>query len=60
MDDVAEARHTAISALNNDRFCLMLEQISDPRTSGALMTMRGDGAGTDFKSAQSSYSENSE
>ncbi len=41
----------------------MLEQISDPTASGALMTMRGDtaaGAGTDFKSAQSSYADNSE
>lgn len=62
-DDVAQARHTAISALNNDRFRVMLEQISDPTASGALMTMRGDtaaGAGTDFKSAQSSYADNSE
>jgi hypothetical protein len=31
MDDVAEARHTAISALNNARFRVMLEQISDRR-----------------------------
>ena len=62
-DDVAQARNTAISALNNDRFRVMLEQISDPSASGALMTMRGDtaaGAGTDFKSAQSSYADNSE
>ncbi|WP_457154951.1 hypothetical protein [Mesorhizobium sp. P5_C1] len=62
-DDVAQARNTAISALNNDRFRVMLEQISDPTASGALMTMRGDtaaGAGTDFKSAQSSYADNSE
>ncbi|MBB6410605.1 hypothetical protein [Mesorhizobium sangaii] len=62
-DDVAQARHTAISALNNDRFRVMLEQITDPIASGALTTMRGDtaaGAGTDFKSAQSSYADNSE
>ena len=38
----------------------MLEQITDPRASGALMTMRSDGAGTDFKTAQSSYAVNSE
>ena len=56
------ARHTAMSALNNDRFRVMLEQITDPGASGALMTMRSDGgsAGTDFKSAQSSYADNSE
>ena len=63
MNDVAAARTTAMSALNNDRFRVMLEQISDPSASGALMTMRGDtaaGAGTDFKSAQSSYADNSE
>ncbi|QPC95206.1 hypothetical protein GA829_18830 [Mesorhizobium sp. INR15] len=62
-DDVAQARNTAMSALNNDRFRAMLEQISDPAASGALMTMRGDsaaGAGTDFKSAQSSYADNRE
>lgn len=58
-DDVAAARNTAISALNNDRFRVMLEQITDPSASGALMTMRSD-AGTDFKSAQSSYADNSE
>lgn len=60
MDDVDAARNTAKSALNNDRFRVMLEQISDPQSSGALMTMRSDAAGTDFKSAQSSYAENSE
>ena len=58
-DDVAQARHTAMSALNNDRFRVMLEQISDPGASGALMTMRGDNV-VDFKSAQSSYADNSE
>jgi hypothetical protein len=58
-DDVAQARHTAMSALTNDRFRAMLEQISDPAASGALMTMRGDNV-VDFKSAQSSYADNSE
>ncbi|RUU74531.1 hypothetical protein, partial [Mesorhizobium sp. M7A.F.Ca.MR.362.00.0.0] len=29
-DDVAQARHTALSALTNDRFRIMLEQITDP------------------------------
>ncbi|PBB25769.1 MULTISPECIES: hypothetical protein [unclassified Mesorhizobium] len=58
-DDVAQARHTAMSALTNDRFSAMLEQITDPASSGALMTMRGDNA-VDFKSAQSSYADNSE
>jgi hypothetical protein len=61
-DDVDAARHTAMSALNNDRFRVMLEQISNPQSSGALMTMGGDsnGAATDFRSAQSRYAENSE
>lgn len=58
-DDVAQARHTAMSALTNDRFRIMLEQITDPVSSGALMTMRGDNV-VDLKSAQSSYADNSE
>ena len=58
-DDVAQARHTALSALTNDRFRIMLEQITDPSASSALMTMRGDNV-VDFKSAQSSYADNSE
>ncbi|TPK70663.1 hypothetical protein FJ930_18295 [Mesorhizobium sp. B2-4-15] len=48
-----------MSALTNDRFRAMLEQITDPGASGALMTMRGDNL-VDFKSAQSSYADNSE
>ncbi|WP_181166750.1 hypothetical protein [Mesorhizobium sp. B2-5-4] len=58
-DDVAQARHTAMSALTNDRFRAMLEQITDPGASGALATMRGDNV-VDFKSAQSSYADNTE
>lgn len=56
-DDVQQARHTAMSALTNDRFRIMLEQITDPVSSGALMTMRGDNV-VDFRSAQSSYADN--
>ncbi|TPK18294.1 hypothetical protein FJ950_06505 [Mesorhizobium sp. B2-3-14] len=48
-----------MSALTNDRFRVMLEQISDPSASGALATMRGDNV-VDFQSAQSSYADNSE
>ncbi|AZO46226.1 hypothetical protein EJ076_23185 [Mesorhizobium sp. M7D.F.Ca.US.005.01.1.1] len=48
-----------MSALTNDRFRIMLEQITDPVSSGALMTMSGDNV-VDFKSAQSSYADNSE
>jgi hypothetical protein len=61
-DDVAQARHTAMSALTNDRFRVMLEQITDPRSSGSLMAMGGDKSSnvTDFASAQSRYAENSE
>ena len=61
MNDVAAARTTAMSALNNDRFRVMLEQITDPGTSGTLMTMGGAGStSTDFKTALSRYAENSE
>jgi hypothetical protein len=48
-----------MSALTNDRFRAMLEQISNPASSGTLMTMRGDNV-VDFKSAHSSYADNSE
>ncbi|MEP6564609.1 MAG: hypothetical protein ABJB10_05685 [Mesorhizobium sp.] len=62
MDDVNAARQTAMSALNNDRFRVMLEQITHPGASGALITMGGDasGAATDFNTALSRYAENSE
>ncbi|TIT83680.1 MAG: hypothetical protein E5W55_35405, partial [Mesorhizobium sp.] len=61
--DVDAARNTALSALNNDRFRVMLEQIIDPRASGALMTMgadSSDSAATDLNTALSRYAENSE
>ncbi|WP_202301502.1 hypothetical protein [Mesorhizobium sp. 131-2-1] len=59
--DVDAARTTAMSALNNDRFRVMLEQISDPGASGALVTMGSDaGSTTDIKTALSRYAENSE
>ena len=61
MNDVAAARTTAMSALNNDRFRVMLEQITDPGASGALMTLGSDAnSTTDFKTALSRYAENSE
>ena len=51
-----------MSALNNDRFRVMLEQITDPGASGTLMTMGGEtgSTSTDFKTALSRYAENSE
>ena len=51
-----------MSALNNDRFRVMLEQITDPGTSGALVTMGGgaNSAATDINTALSRYAENSE
>ena len=61
-NDVDAARNTALSALNNDRFRVMLEQITDPGASGALMTMGADGqngAAVDFNTALSRYAENS-
>ncbi|TPI16039.1 hypothetical protein FJW06_06270 [Mesorhizobium sp. B4-1-3] len=58
--DVDAARNTALSALNNDRFRVMLEQISDPGTSGALATMNSDDQNVvDFNTALSRYAENS-
>ncbi|RWG53783.1 MAG: hypothetical protein EOQ64_22870 [Mesorhizobium sp.] len=62
-NNIDAARDTALSALNNDRFRVMLEQISDPRASGALMTMGADSknsAATDLGTALSRYAENSE
>lgn len=61
-NDVADAHRTALSALKNERFRLALEQISDVRSSGAIMMMRGtsEGASVDFRSARSLYEENSE
>ncbi|UCI05009.1 hypothetical protein [Mesorhizobium sp. B1-1-8] len=59
-NDVDAARNTALSALNNDRFRVMLEQISDPHASDALMTMGAHGqdkAGTDINTALSRYAE---
>ena len=59
-NDVDAARNTALSALNNDRFRVMLEQISDPGASGALMTMGADSQNVvDFNTALSRYAENS-
>ncbi len=59
-NDVDAARNTALSALNNDRFRVMLEQISDPGASGALATMKSDSQNVvDFNTAQSRYAENS-
>ncbi|MBZ9760173.1 hypothetical protein LB553_04685 [Mesorhizobium sp. CA8] len=58
--DVDAARNTALSALNNDRFRMMLEQISDPGASGALATMNSDDQNVvDFNTALSRYAENS-
>ncbi|PBC12451.1 hypothetical protein CK230_01625 [Mesorhizobium sp. WSM3859] len=59
--EVDAARNTALSALTNDRFRAMLEQISDPGTSGALMTMGSDSQKVvDFNTALSRYAESSE
>jgi len=60
-NDVDAARNTALSALNNDRFRVMLEQITDPGASGALMTMGADGqnGAVDLNTALSHYAENS-
>jgi len=59
-NDVDAARNTALSALNNDRFRSMLEQISDPSSSGALVAMGTDNHNVvDFNTALSRYADNS-
>ena len=54
-------RNAAVSALHNERFGSMLEKISDPRTSDAMMRMRGDAveSGADHASVIAAYGENS-
>jgi hypothetical protein len=55
---VQAARQTALSALHNERFGAMLERISDPRSSEAVMMMRGgEGTAMDQASVLSSYTE---
>jgi len=47
-----------MSALNNDRFRVMLEQIGNPQSSGDLVTMGGNSDSTvvDFKTHDASQS----
>ncbi|WP_269929669.1 hypothetical protein [Aminobacter sp. HY435] len=57
---VDDAHRAAWSALNNDRFRLAMETLSDGRASDAVMMMRPvEGAGTDLRSALARYEENS-
>jgi len=60
--DVEAAHSTALSALRNERFGLMLAKISEPAAGGALMTMKRESgtADADFNSVASSYAENGE
>ncbi|MEP9371575.1 hypothetical protein [Mesorhizobium sp. KR1-2] len=55
--DVAAARDVARSALANERFGRMLEQIFSPALSDALMMMKDDTGRTDLRSAQQHYGE---
>jgi hypothetical protein len=55
------ARDAAVSALRNERFGSMLEKISDPRASDAMMRMQrndGAGSGADHGSVFAAYGEN--
>jgi hypothetical protein len=54
---VQAARQTALSALTNERFGLMLERISDPRSSEALMLMSQSASQASDASVFSSYAE---
>ncbi|CAM5414922.1 hypothetical protein ATER59S_02295 [Aquamicrobium terrae] len=59
-ETVDTARNAAMSALHNDRFSRVLDWLSDPRSSEAVMMMRFDGGGqTDHATASSRYAENS-
>jgi hypothetical protein len=59
-NDVETARHVALSALNNDRFRIMLEKISQPGAGDALLRMQAERpeTGVDHRAAFSSYAEN--
>ncbi|MEO5322573.1 hypothetical protein PV773_04540 [Mesorhizobium sp. CC13] len=55
-----DAHRTALSALRNERFGLVMERLADVRISDALAVMRPvEGAGTDTRSALARYDENS-
>ncbi len=54
---VQAARQTALSALTNERFGQMLERISDPRSSEALMLMSRSASHAGDASVFSSYAE---
>jgi hypothetical protein len=55
--NVVAARDVARSALTNERFRLMLEQIVSPSFSDALMLMKDDGGRADLRAAQQHYGE---
>jgi hypothetical protein len=56
--DVAMARQTALSALNNERFRAALDMLSSPTSSDAVMQMRGDGGSSaDHRSVLASYAD---
>lgn len=56
--DVAAARDVARSALANERFGRMLEQMFSPSLSDALMRMADEGnCGTDLRTIQLRYKE---
>lgn len=54
---VQAARQTALSALTNVRFGEMLERLSDPRSSEALMLMSQSASQASDASVFSSYAE---
>ncbi|MCG8270744.1 hypothetical protein MIC97_04380 [Aquamicrobium sp. NLF2-7] len=54
---VQAARQTALSALTNVRFGEMLERLSDPRSSEALMLMSRNAGQASDASVFSSYAE---
>jgi hypothetical protein len=59
-DDVETARSVALSALNNDRFRIMLEQIAEPDAADAFLMMQAGSrnTSTDHRAVFSSYAEN--
>lgn len=59
--DVESARQTAVSALYNDRFRVMLEAISKSGVTETFLTMQSERSdkGSDHRSAFASYAEHS-
>lgn len=57
--NVGQVRSAAVSALNNPRFGMVLDLLTDPRSSSAMTFMRGEGEGDSYETVKARYLENS-